>query len=237
MDVGRNLVMMRRFLATLSVVAVAFAIGARAAEPINPIPFKKPVDTSKSKPDIELTPEQIALQQAESAIKQDYLKRQFDEFKQSLLRLAHRLESSTKREDKDKAAILKDAIKQASEQGIDNKFNTLMVALKNAETFKDVAKLEAILDKNKDLQNDLRALIELLLKDDRDKQLREERMSTERLLERLKEIISKQERVRAQTEQGRKEAADLKREQEKVTKETGNLIGKKDEKADTKKGD
>ncbi len=57
---GRNLSMMRRFLATLSVVAVACAFGVRAADPISPIPFKKPVDNSKSKTDLDLTPEQIA---------------------------------------------------------------------------------------------------------------------------------------------------------------------------------
>ena len=83
--------MMRRFLATLSVVVVAVALVARAAEP-NPIPFKK-ADATKPKAEGDLSPEQIALQQAEAAIK------------------------------------------QASEHGVDNKFITLMVSLKNGSTF------------------------------------------------------------------------------------------------------
>ena len=149
--------MMRRFLATLSVVAVACAFGVRAADPISPIPFKKPVDNSKSKTDLDLTPEQIALQQKEAFLKQEQIKRQFEEFQQSLLRLAHRLASSPNQQDREKAEVLKKAIAQASEQGVDNKFTTLMLTLKNSDTFKDLDKLQGLMDKNTELRNDLRA--------------------------------------------------------------------------------
>jgi len=117
--------MTSRLLAALGVTALAFVLAAQAAEPIK---INKPADRPSATPD--LSPEQIDLQQREAAQKQDQLKRQFDEFKQSLLRLAHRLESSTKQEDKDRAAILKDAIKVASEQGVDTKFATLISKLK-----------------------------------------------------------------------------------------------------------
>ena len=221
---------MRRTLVTLSICAVAFALVARAADTI---PFKK---VDKPAPTVELTPEQIAQMQREAEIKQEQLKRQFDDFKQSVVRLAQRLESSTKQEDKDKAIILKKAITLASEQGVDAKFTTLISELKRGDTFKDLDKLQDLIAKNGDLRNDIRALIELLLKDDRDAALREERLRTERMIERLKEIIAKQERVRALTEQNRMEADKLKDAQVKVTKETKELIepGKK---GDTKKGE
>src|SRR5262249_42357114 len=141
-------------------------------------------------------------------------------------------------EDKDKAVILKEAIKKASEQGVDNKFATLITGLKTGDTFKDLDKLQDLMTKNKDLQSDIRDLIALLLTDDRDEKLRIERINTERLLERIKELIAKQERVRAQTEQGRKDAPALKKEQERVTKETKGLIDPKADKGnEAKKGE
>src|SRR5262249_21009729 len=137
------------------------------------------------------------------------LRRQFEEFKQSLLRLKQRLESSPKQEDREKARVLNEALAKASEQGTDTKFTTLVAALQNSDAFKDLDQLGAILDKNEDLRKDLRALIELLLKDDRDAQLKKEIEKYSRMLEQLKEVILKQEKARAQTEMARKTAAEL----------------------------
>jgi hypothetical protein len=229
--------MTRRLLAALGVTALAFVLAAQAADP--PVKVSKPSDKSSPMPD--LTPEKIALEQSEAAQKQTMLQRQFDDFKQSLLRLAHRLESSTKQEDKDRAALLKEAIKVASEAGVETKFSALINKLRAGDTFKDLDQLDDLMNRNQDLRKDLRALIELLLRDDRDSQLREERLRTERLLERIKELIAKQERVRAQTDLGRKDAPALKRDQERVTEATRDLIARKDGKGnkggEAKKGD
>jgi len=219
--------MIRRLLASLTVTALAFTLAVQAADPIR-INSPKPADTKIGTPD--LTDAQIAQQQKEAAIKQDQLKRQFDEFKQSLLRLAHRLESTGKSEDKDKAAILKKAISVASEQAVDTKFTSLVAALKNSDSFKQIDKLGELMTQNEDLRLDIKKLIELLLSDDRDTALTKERMETEKLLERIKEIIAKQERARAMTEQSKKAKEDLARDQSKVTKETKDLLGPKDDK-------
>ena len=56
----------------------------------------------------------------------------------------------------------------ASEQGVDAKFTTLVAALKASDTFNNLEQLQGVIEKNVDLRNDLRRLIELLLKDDTD---------------------------------------------------------------------
>src|SRR5262245_22275372 len=101
----------RRLLATLGVTALAFVLAAQAADP-------EPVKKADGRKVEDLSQDQITLEQANAILKQDQLKRQFDDFKQSLLRLAHRLESSPRPEDRDKATVLKEAIKKASEQGV-----------------------------------------------------------------------------------------------------------------------
>src|SRR2546423_1290403 len=122
--------MSRRFLAAMLASAAAFGLAAYAAEP----PIKAPaVKGGQDKgPNRPLTKERTAREQAEAALKQDQPKRQSEDLKQSLLRRAHRLESSPLPADKDKAKALKDALEKASAQGIDSKFTTLVQALKGA---------------------------------------------------------------------------------------------------------
>src|SRR3954454_15412753 len=109
----QRMFMSRRVVASLCVPALTFAVVVARAEPVKVDPKK---DDAKTK--IE-----------DAANEQDRLKRQFDELKQSLLRLAQRLESSTRPEDKDKAKAIKDAIALASEKGIEGKFNALIANL------------------------------------------------------------------------------------------------------------
>src|ERR1700676_4869249 len=154
---GRKLHMTRRLLAALFVTAAAFVLAARAEPPVT-----KP----KEDPDISKARLEDSFNQ------QDRLKRQFDEFKLALLRLAHRLENSSKQEDKDKAKVLKDALTKVAEMGTDAKFGTLIAALKSSDTFKDTDKLQDVIGRNDELRKDLNLLIEILLKDDKDAELK-----------------------------------------------------------------
>jgi hypothetical protein len=218
--------MIRRLLAAFLMAAL---VGVLTTQAQQPVPVK--IDAKKkgeTKPN-EVGDPKLLIEDA--ATQQDRLKRQFEDFKQSLLRLAQRLESSSRQEDQDKAKVLRDAIKQASDEGIDTKFSSLVEALRDKDAFKNLEQLQTVMEQNKDLRNDIRKLIELLLKDDRDAELRRQREETTRLLERLKEVIAKQGRVHAQTEIGRRDAKDLRKEQDKVTKDTKNLIGDKEAKS------
>lgn len=229
--------MTRRLMTSLLVAAIALA--ARAADPRPVVP---PVENKNKVKDTDDVDPKARIEEA--ANQQERLRRQFEEFKQSLLRLKQRLESSPKPEDREKAKVLDEALAKASEQGTDTKFSTLVSALKGSEAFKDLDQLGSILDKNEDLRKDLRALIELLLRDDRDAQRKKEQEQLTRLLEQIKEIIGKQERLRSQTELARKSAEELEKLQKKLTDETKDLVAKRDakkgsesKKSDPKKGD
>lgn len=158
---------------------------------------------------------------------QERLKQQFKDFTTDLLRLAQRLEASPKAEDRDKATALKNALKVASDQGIEMKFSTLILALRSSDSFKNIETLQGVLTQNQEIREDLRKLIDVLLKDDRESQLRKERQEVQDLLEKLKGVIEKQERVQANTELGKLGKNDIAKAQGKVTKETKDLIDPK----------
>jgi len=165
--------------------------------------------------------------QADVTGSQERLKQQFKDFTTDLLRLAQRLENSPKAEDRDKAQALKNALKSASEQGIEVKFTTLILALKTSNAFKNIDTLQGVLTQNQEIRDDLRKLIDVLLKDDRESSLRKEREEVQKLLEKLKEVIEKQERVQANTELGKLGKTDIAKAQNKVTKETKDLVDPK----------
>ena len=165
--------------------------------------------------------------QADVTGSQERLKQQFKDFTTDLLRLAQRLENSPKAEDRDKAQGLKNALKSASEQGIEVKFTTLILALKTSNAFKNIDTLQGVLTQNQEIRDDLRKLIDVLLKDDRESALRKEREEVQKLLEKLKEVIEKQERVQANTELGKLGKTDIAKAQNKVTKETKDLVDPK----------
>jgi len=151
---GRNKSMTRRILATFLVTGMAFVLAARAQDSRpTQVPALKTKPRAGARPAIEGDPKVLV---EDAAVQQDQLRRQFDEFKASLLRLAHHLENSAKPEDKEKAKILKEAITQASKEGIDTKFTTLVNALRSKDTFKDVEQLEAVMQQNQDLRADLK---------------------------------------------------------------------------------
>ncbi|MGH9676915.1 MAG: hypothetical protein ACRD36_07415, partial [Candidatus Acidiferrum sp.] len=211
---------------TLIALCLARAADSRAQAPRAPLNGKA-TDADGGDPKLRIE---------EASNQQDRLRRQFEEFKQALLRLKQRLEVSPKPEDREKALVLTQAIAKASEQGTDAKFTALIAALKGSDSFKDLDALQLILDKNQDLRKDIRALIELLLKDDRDAQLKREREDYARMLEKLKEVILKQEKARSQAEAARKSAEDLEKLQKKVTDETRDLIARTDDR-NKKSGD
>lgn len=167
---------------------------------------------------------------------QERLKQQFKDFTTDLLRLAQRLEASPKAEDRDKAMALKNALKVASDQGIEMKFSTLILALRSSDSFKNIETLQGVLTQNQEIREDLRKLIDVLLKDDRESQLRKERQEVQDLLEKLKGVIEKQERVQANTELGKLGKNEIAKAQGKVTKETKDLIDPK-KAGDSKDGD
>ena len=97
--------MTRHLVASLVIVAGTFVL-TRADEPETK-PKAKPPSTQ------------------DEALGQEGLSQQFKQVEGALLQLALRLEASKRPEDRDRAAIIRDALKQAKAADIDNKFEKL----------------------------------------------------------------------------------------------------------------
>ncbi len=212
----------RRLLVVLGVLATTFALTARAQERL---PVKiGPRDKSDVKRSEDKTDPKAKIEDA--ATEQERLRRQFDDFKQKLLRLAQTMENSTKPEDREKAKILREAIKKASAEGVETRFSSLIEMLRggssgNTETIQD------ILNENKELRQILREIMELLLKDDRDAELKRQIAEARRLLDELKNVIRKQELVLNKTVIGRTQNKDLAKSQHNVKEQTHDLVNPK----------
>src|SRR4051812_26322741 len=139
---------------------------------------------------------EAALDKDEAALKQERLKIQFQDFEAKLVRLAQRLEKSSKPEDLEKARVLKRAIEAAQTSGADNKFDKLVNDLKTSKAL-DLDTLEILLKRNEDLASDLRAILKILLTDNRDAELAAERRRIEDLLKRIGDVIRQEQVARA----------------------------------------
>jgi len=226
--------MSRRLLVVLGVLATAFVLAARADDRL---PVKiDPKSKGDDKRSDDATDPKVKIEDA--ATQQERLKRQFDDFKQRLLGLAQRMENSAKPEDREKAKILRLAIKKASEAGVDTKFSTLIETLKTNDAFKNTEQLQMILAQNEELRRDLREIMDLLMKDDRDSELRKQMAEVRRLLEELKHIIRKQELHQNQVVIGRAPTKVLAPKQRDITNQTKDLVRPKGDKgSEAKKGE
>lgn len=211
--------MMRRLLATLTVVALGLALVARADDPAKTKVDPKAKAAAKDENSID---EKVA--KAEAAIKQEQLARQFREFEAALLRLAQRMELSSKPEDREKAVILKKAIELASTEGTDTKFDKLVKLLKDKDSL-NLQDLDRAQNANKDLAADLAKILAILMTDNRDAELREKIRELNEMLKRLNQVIRDQQTVRAWTDRNAMDKERLEREQRLVRNNTEDLIG------------
>ncbi len=174
--------------------------------------------------------------QDQAATTQDRLRREFDDLKQSLLRLKQRLENSPRPEDKARAQAIERALQMVARQGTDGKFNTLVQNLKKSDAFSNLETMQQMMNRNQELRDDLRKLIDILAHDNREDQMKKEKEDAQKTLQELKEIIARQERVRASTELGKQGKEDLESAQKKVTNQTKDLAGLPKDKGASKAG-
>src|SRR5579875_1773671 len=227
------MVMTRRLLVVLGVLATTFALTARAQERL---PVKiGPRDKSDVKRSEDKTNPKAKIEDA--ATEQERLRRQFDDFKQKLLRLAQTMENSTKPEDREKAKILREAIKKASAEGVETRFSSLIEMLRGGSSG-NTEQLQDILKENQELRQILHEIMELLLKDDRDAELKRQIAEARRLLEELKVVIRKQELVLNKTILPHTPNRDLAKSQHNVKEQTHDLVNpKSDRDKEAKQGE
>ena len=176
--------------------------------------------------------------------KQEEIKKNFQQFKETLFRLATRLEKSDRQEAKDQAKVIRTALELAEKQGVDGQFSKLVTGIAAAKNALDYGKLS---EEDKQLVKMLNDIMTILQTDDETARLREERMKIEAFIKELKALKSKQENIQVRTESnvGNKgrlgdEQDDLKNQTKDVAERLGGKDGKggdsprKDDKADAK---
>jgi hypothetical protein len=214
---------MNRFAITcLSILAFGWFLVVRADEPKSD-DAAKPKD-EKSSSDIK----------KEAQENQQILQRRFKDFEQSLLRLAQRLEKSTKPEDRQRADNLKKAIALAGEQNVDTKFDRLIEILKKESTSLSIPEIKDAMDQNKMLAEDIRLILALLMADNRDDWLKNEIKRLQELIKQLDKVIREQKVERAKVEGGKLDKEQLGKGQKKVTDDTGKIAKAMDKDGDGK---
>ena len=136
------------------------------------------------------------VQEEAAAAKEKVLREEFETFKNEVLKLKQRLETSDKDEDKNTVKVLENVLKEINNQAVDGKFDKVIERLSDPNTFKKIQDAGEVASGNKELHDAMLKLIDLLQNgDDFNQQKRKERLANEKLLEKLKEILSQQERL------------------------------------------
>lgn len=182
--------------------------------------------------------------QDELKAKQEENKKNFQQFKETLFRLATRLEKSDRVEAKDQAKVIRTALEIAEKQGVDGQFSKLVTGIAGAKSGLDFGKLS---EEDKQLVKMLNEIMAILQTDDETARLREERMKIEAFIKELKAIKNKQENLQVRTESkvGNKERlGDEQKDLKDQTKDIAERLGgdkkgapsgeKKDDRADAK---
>jgi len=219
--------MTRRVLASVFIAAAAFALLARA-EPTEPAKDAKKAP-EKEKLDIKSSADDLAA-------KQIRMQALYSDFNSALLRLSQRMANSPKPEDRERAKLLKQALEKANEEGIQNSFDKLVTILKAAKP-DDQASFTKALNETDDLSKRLRAILALLMTDNRDAELKKQIAEAQRRLEELKRIIREQDTALTKTELGRGDKKTLGDAQKGITKDTKNLADGKGKGKDSQGGE
>jgi hypothetical protein len=217
--------MTRRVLVSVLFAAAAFVLLAKADDPVPPKPNAKSKPVEKDKLDVKSALEN-------QAYKEIRMQALYSDFKSALLRLSQRMANSPKKEDQDRAKLLQQALEKAQEEGVDNSFDKLITILKAAKP-DDQAAISKAMNETDDLVKRLRAILALLMTDNRDAELKKQIAEATRRLEELKRIIREQETERTRTELGRGDKKTLGDEQRRITGDTDRLANGKN-KSDAK---
>jgi hypothetical protein len=170
-------------------------------------------------------------------ILEERLASQFNAFQANLLQMAQRLERSSKPEDRERAVLLKEAIKKTQDLGTPNKFTTLIDLLKTNKAISLNDAKEAM-DRSKMVAEDIRSLLAILMSDNRDAQLKTEKDRIQRLLKMLDKAIQVQKVARAQNESGQADPKSLGKAQDKAKEAAKDVAKAMDPKAgDPKSGE
>lgn len=200
----------------LCLVLGSTAIAQEGAAPVESQPTPSAEDSTGFAPS-----EQLALEQQQLAAK-------YQRFEEVLLRVAELAVS----EDPERAALLRRTVAQSKEDMIGVQLDEIIDLLKTNSLAKAVKNQES-------LQSDLAMLLELLLSEDRNKKLDEQKEQVKEWIKQVNKLIKQQRAVQGSTESGgaTQRNAEL---QAKLAEQTGELseeMKATDEEAEQSEGD
>lgn len=143
---------------------------------------------------------------------QDVINRRFKRFEDTL----YKIEASLRKTDPDRADLLLRAIGKSKEDRISQQMLDLVQLLKENKQLGDA------IERQGDVVTNLHALLDLLLSEDRQKELKEEKTRIEKYIKEVNNIIAKEKANRADTERGAP-TDDVAGQQKKIADQTENL--------------
>jgi hypothetical protein len=146
------------------------------------------------------------------SLEQRQVGQQYARFEELLLRMAE-LSAAT---DPRRAALLRRAVAQSKDRLIGVQFETLVELIEKGQ-------LSRAIDNQQNVEKDLQSLLELLLSENRSKQLESEKARLREYLKRLNAIINQQKGLQGRTVGGGGEPKQLAGEQAKLADKTGEL--------------
>ena len=173
------------WLGTVALLAVGVASDA-PAKPVEPPAAAAAADTG-TKPTDPAAPEEPGLSETQDAINARYIR-----FEKTMNDMVQFLQKT----DPDRAAILNRAISRSREDGVGLQLKKLV------EVLRDQNELGDAIDRQGEVVTDLQSLLDLLMSDDREKELAKEKARIEQYIKDLNKIIAGQKDVRAGTERG-----------------------------------
>lgn len=129
--------------------------------------------------------------------------------------LAGRLAELSRATQPRRAKLLRELVAKSREEDLPGKFDTVIAALKQDS-------LATAVQGQGDIETQLQALLDLLLQEDRDRQIEAERKRIAKYLAELNKLIRSQRGIKARTEGG-DDQAELTTDQERTAQQTGKL--------------
>jgi hypothetical protein len=161
--------------------------------------------------DVESKPKADVASETELTNRQGQVGEKFRELKAVLIRMAE-LTATT---DPRRATLLRQAVAQANERGVDGQFETLIELLKQ-EQFSKAVKGQG------DVKQDLDAILELLLSEDRGRHIESEKERVRNYIKQVNRLIKEQKVIQAETT-GDSETKKLADDEEKLREKTAEL--------------
>ena len=127
-----------------------------------------------------------------------------------MLKLKQRLETSDKEEDKQTVQALQKVLNEIDALKVDQKFADVNAIISDAKKLTNAANAKAAADENSELHEAMLKLLAILDNiDDADAGKHDKIAANQKLLEKLKESLSSQERLIAKIERGQKDSKDM----------------------------